>query len=347
MMSRTAAARIVDANLNRCREGLRTAEEYLRFVLGDRGQAGAFRALRHDLAASADRCFDRQQVVSARDSAVDVGARSQTDCRKSTADIAGAALSRCSEALRAIEEYGALLSENAAQDFAALRFRLYALEKEFSCGHQGRPERLEKASLYVLLTESLCANHDVVATCRAAAAGGATIFQYREKEMEDGQFLKRARELATVCAELEVLLIINDRPHIARLCGADGVHLGQGDLSAEDARAVLGPGRLVGRSTHSPEQARAALAEGADYIGIGPVFETKTKQHRNAVGVSYAAYCHQNIDLPGFAIGSVNEETIDEVLSSGIGRVAVCTGVTMRKDPQAASSFYCRKLDDS
>ncbi len=346
-MSRTAAARIVDANLNRCREGLRTAEEYARFVLGDRGQAGAIRALRHDLVASSDRCFDRQEVVSARDSASDVGAAADTKSRTSSADVAAAALARAGGAFRTIEEYGALLAKNAAGDFAALRFRLYAIEKEILAGDQSRRARLQTSSLYVLLTESLCANGDVIATCRAAAAGGATIFQYREKEMEDGEFLRRARILAEVCAQLEVLLIINDRPHIARLCGADGVHLGQGDLSAADARDILGPGRLLGRSTHCPQQAQAALAEGVDYIGIGPVFETKTKQHRQAVGVSYAGYCHENIDLPGYAIGSVNEETIDEVLSSGIGRVAVCTGVTMRLDPQAASSFYCQKLADS
>jgi len=263
-VSREAAARIVDANLNRCREGLRGAEDYARFALADRAQAAALRALRHDLGLAANELFAWKDLAAARESSGDILAAAPTAPRSDDAEVARAALGRAGEALRAVEEYGALLAPAAAGRFAALRFRLYSLEKELAAGPRARRQRLESARLYVLLTAALCKNGDVFETARQAASGGADMFEYREKELEDGAFLERARKLAALCAELGVLLIINDRAHVAKLSGADGVHLGQGDLAVADAREILGPGRIVGRSTHAPEQARAAEAEGAD-----------------------------------------------------------------------------------
>ncbi len=344
-MSIRAAGRIVDANINRCREGLRTVEEYFRFVLDDRGGAGALKSIRHDLSAASADVFSASELLAARSSAADVGAAGESSPRETELQAAMAAASRTKEALRAIEEYGGVLNPEAPARFAALRFRLYAAEKELAAGKSARKSKLSGARLYVLLTQALCANGDVLATARAAAAGGADMFQYREKEMEDGEFLTKARRLADLCAELGVLLIVNDRPHIAQLCGADGLHLGQGDLPVADARESLGVGRIVGRSTHSPEEAAAAAGEGADYIGVGPVYVTDTKAHAHAVGTGYVAHCARNVELPGFAIGSVNERTVEEVLAAGARRLAICTGVTMREDVEAAARFYREKID--
>jgi thiamine-phosphate pyrophosphorylase len=344
-VSNRAAARIVDANLNRCREGLRTLEEYFRFALDDRGSAAALKSIRHDLSAASGEVFAGSELLSARSSAADVGAAGESAPRANELQTAMAAASRAKEALRAIEEYGGVLNLEAPARFAALRFRLYAAEKELAAGSSARKRKLSTARLYVLLTEALCANHDVLETARAAAAGGADIFQYREKELGDGEFLTSARRLAALCAELGVLLIINDRPHIARLCGADGVHLGQEDLPAAEAREILGVGRITGRSTHSPEQAAAAAGEGADYIGVGPVHATRTKEHASAVGTQYVKHCAENLEVPGFAIGAVNESTVDEVLAAGATRLAICTGVTMREDVEAAARFYRQKID--
>jgi thiamine-phosphate pyrophosphorylase len=265
--------------------------------------------------------------------------------RTDGADVAAAALARAGESLRVLEEYGGLLLAAAPARFAALRFRLYALERELAAGSGARRARLGAARLYVLLTGSLCGNGDVLETARRAAAGGADMFQYREKELEDGAFLDGARRLAALCAELGKLLVVNDRPHVARLAGADGVHLGQGDLPVAAAREILGPGMIVGRSTHSPEQASAALAEGADYIGVGPVFETRTKEHAAAVGIAYVRHCVREVDLPGFAIGSVNEKTVDEVIAAGARRLAICTGITMQDDVEAAARLLRGKID--
>jgi thiamine-phosphate pyrophosphorylase len=343
-VSRREAARIVDANLNRCREGLRCAEEYARFALGDRGAAAALRALRRDLAAGAG-LFGRGELLAAREAAGDVLAADAAAARASEAEVARAGLARAAEALRALEEYGPLVAAGGAERFARMRFRLYGLEREIGAGDGARKRRLGDSRLYVLLTESLCANRDVFETARMAAAGGADVLQLREKEMEDGDYLSRARRLAKLCAELDVLLIINDRAHVARLAGADGVHLGQGDLPAAEARDVLGPGRILGRSTHSPEQAAAAEAEGADYVGVGPVFETGTKQHAAAVGLEYVSHCAAKVDLPGFAIGSVNEETVEKVIAAGARRLAICTGITMKPDVTAATRLFRDKLD--
>lgn len=343
-MDRQSAARIVDANLNRCREGLRAAEDYARLALSDRGRTAELRALRRDLAAAAG-LFSWAELAAARESAADFLAAAPPPPRAGAAETARAALARASEALRALEEYGALLAPPAAERFAALRFRLYAAERELAAGPSSRRRRLADARLYVLLTARLCRGGDVLAAARAAAAGGADMFEYREKELEDGPFLAAARRLAALCAELGKLLIINDRPHLARLAGADGVHLGQEDLPPAEAREVLGPGRIIGLSTHSPEQARAAEAAGADYIGVGPVFETATKAHRAAVGLDYVSLCAREIGIPGFAIGSVNAATLDRVLAAGARRVAVCTGVTMQADAAAAARLFREKLD--
>ncbi len=344
-MSRAAARRIVDANLNRCREGLRAAEEYARFALADRGSAGALRGLRRDLGRLGGDLFDAKEILAARAPAEDVAAAAPTSPRADEAAVARAALARAGEALRALEEYGGLLDASAPGRFAPLRFKLYAVEKALAAGDAVRKRRLGDARLYVLLTEALCRNGDVFETAREAAAGGADMFQYREKQMEDGAFLASARRLAELSAELGALLIVNDRADVARLAGADGVHLGQGDLSVAEAREIMGPGRIAGRSTHSPEQAAAAAGEGADYIGVGPVYVTKTKEHAAAVGPEYVSHCAREVDLPGFAIGSVNETTVDEVLAAGATRLAICTGITMREDVRAAARFFREKLD--
>jgi thiamine-phosphate pyrophosphorylase len=342
---RHGAARIVDANLNRCREGLRCAEEYARFVLCDRGRAGALRAIRHDLAAAAGRLFSAQELSAGRGASGDILAAEPAAPRGSPEAVAAAALARCSEALRAVEEYGGLLNPAAPAEFSRMRFRSYTVAQEMSGGPCVRRRRLAEAKLYVLLTGSLCRSGSVLETARLAAEGGADLFQYREKELDDAAFLANARSLAGLCASLGVLLVINDRPHIARLAGADGVHLGQGDLPAAEAREIMGPGMLLGRSTHSPEQAAAAVAEGADYIGVGPVFETRTKAHADAVGLDYVRHCAAGVDLPGFAIGSVNGDTVDRVLEAGARRLAICTAITMQDDVRAATGLFRRKLD--
>jgi thiamine-phosphate pyrophosphorylase len=130
----------------------------------------------------------------------------------------------------------------------------------------------------------------------------------------------------------------------ALLSGADGIHTGQGDLPVHLARRLLGPDRIIGRSTHAPEDLEGAFRAGADYAGVGPVYETKTKEHRSAVGLEYVRHAAAQARIPYFCIGSVNRETLDEVLASGARAVAVCTAIIGAKDIAAEAAWFRARI---
>src|SRR5690606_34991727 len=151
--------------------------------------------------------------------------------------------------------------------------------------------------------------------------------QLREKEMDGGELIARARRLVHLCRERGVLLILNDRPDIALLSGADGVHLGQEDLPAIESRRLLGPDKLIGVSTHNLDHARQAVVDGADYIGVGPVFPSSTKPRDILPGLAYARQVAEQIDIPAVAIAGITDGNVDEVMSSGLRAVAVTSAV--------------------
>ena len=182
-----------------------------------------------------------------------------------------------------------MFGSELGRELEALRYRAYTLERAVALGSASR-DKLVSAQLYVLLTRAQC----VAAldwTIREAARGGADVFQLREKTMPDRELLTLARDVRKWTREAGVLFVVNDRPDVARLCEADGVHLGQDDMSVKDARRIAGPDVLIGVSTHSVEQLRAALLDGADYVGIGPTFPSKNEVVRP-------------LPRPGFRAGS-------------------------------------------
>jgi thiamine-phosphate pyrophosphorylase len=169
------------------------------------------------------------------------------------------------------------------------------------------------------------------------------MIQLRDKNLPDKELLAYANALCLRTSDTGVLAIINDRTDIAAAAGADGLHLGQDDLSIAAARAILGPQALIGRSTHSIEQARQAVLEGADYIGVGPTFSSTTKQFDAFTGVELLREVAAEIRLPAFAIGGVSLANLDEVLQAGFSRVAVSGAVVGAVDPaQAAAEFVSR-----
>jgi thiamine-phosphate pyrophosphorylase len=196
-------------------------------------------------------------------------------------------------------------------------------------------DRLAFARLYVV-TEG---GHDaprVVDVVRAACDGGADVVQLRRKGEEGLALLRLAERCRAVTAAAGVVFVVNDRLDVAMACGADGVHLGQDDLPLSAARS-LWPAGLVGRSTHSLEQALAAQAEGADYIGVGPVFATPTKPGRPAVGLGLVRDAAASVRIPWFAIGGIDATTLPSVLDAGARRVAVVRAVCSASDVAAAA----------
>ncbi|HVK08196.1 MAG TPA: thiamine phosphate synthase [Gemmataceae bacterium] len=332
------AARVVDANANRAREALRVLDDYCRFVLDDALLTEEVKATRHALVEILNR-VPAGVLIEARDTAGDVGTgitAAGEMVRGSPAEVARVNLKRLQEALRSLEEFGKLLSADLAAGFEAVRYRAYTLERTLSTGGAAR-ERLAGSKLYVLLTGKAC-TAALDWTIREAADGGADIFQLREKDLTDRELIERARHVRRWTRETRTLFIMNDRPDIARLVEADGVHLGQDDMSVRDARRVLGPGPLIGVSTHTPEQVRRAVLDGASYIGVGPVFPSSTKAFARLAGREFIQEAAALTTLPAFAIGGINLETIVRAVAAGARRVAVSAVVCTSENPAATAA---------
>lgn len=174
--------------------------------------------------------------------------------------------------------------------------------------------------------------HEPVALARILLEAGARIMQLRLKDVGSRDFLAAARAIAAACHERGALLIVNDRADIAKLAGADGVHVGQEDLPLEAARQVAGTDKLVGVSTHTVEQARAAEAGGADYIGFGAIYPGGLKNVKNAQGLERLRAVRAAVKIPIVAIGGISEETVKEVLAAGADAAAIITNVVRAPD---------------
>jgi thiamine-phosphate pyrophosphorylase len=168
--------------------------------------------------------------------------------------------------------------------------------------------------------------------------------QLRDRSVDDRTLLARARQGTEITRQLGGLFIMNDRPDLAVAAGTDGVHVGQDELPVAETRRIVGANRLIGVSTHSIEQAREAVADGADYIGCGPVFPGRTKAFESYVGTVFLKAVADEIKLPAFAIGGIEESNLEQVLQSGIRRVAVTGAIRDANDPVAAVSELKKRL---
>lgn len=345
----TTTLRILDAAANRAGEGLRVVEEYVRFGLNDAHLSQLLKECRHDLTATLA-VIPEAGRLAARDTLGDVGTNIATVAeyqRGSLLDVVRASFKRVQEALRTLEEYGKLLEQPAgmppfAPRIEQLRYRIYTVEKS-TLKTAAAAERLQDRNLYLLVTSASC-SQGLEATVRGAMAAGVQIVQLREKQMADRDLLQLARALRDWTAAANVLLIINDRPDIAVLADADGVHVGQDELTVRDARQIVGPDRLIGVSTHSIQQARQAVLDGADYLGVGPTFPSGTKSFDHFAGLDFVRQVASEITLPWFAIGGIDATNVDSVLQAGGCRVAVSGTICGAADPHQAATELVERL---
>lgn len=197
-----------------------------------------------------------------------------------------------------------------------------------------RRERLARARLYVV-TGARESRGDLPEFLDAILSAGVDIIQLREKDAEAGDVLRWGQTFKEIAAKHDALFIVNDRPDVAAVLEADGVHVGQNDLRAEVARRFVGRDRLIGLSTHDPEQLDTASPD-ADYVCVGPVHETPTKEGRPGTGLEYVRFAAEREARPWFAIGGINEETLPEVVEAGAKRVVVVRAVTEADNPAEA-----------
>lgn len=334
--------RLLDANLDRAREGLRVLEDWARFGLDRPDLVARSKDLRQRLGL-----LHRDSYKWARHSATDSAAgltHPAQSARSSPDQIVAANAARVQEALRVLEEFGRGIDPPLAEEAARCRYRLYDLEADLLRTHRdgdGRRSLLGSCSLYLIVGAG---SRDVVA---GALAAGVRIVQYRSKAadpLNDRQRLLEAQELRRLCHSHGALFLVNDRVDLALAVEADGVHLGQGDLPLPVARRLLGPDRLVGSSTHALDQLHRAVAEGCDYVGVGPVNATPTKPGREPVGLAYVAAAASACPVPFFAIGGINLTNLGAVVAAGARRVAVVRAITAAPDPQAASAALLEAL---
>ena len=337
-------ARILDAAANRAREGLRVVEDFCRFVLDDTFLSRTLKELRHDLTtALAD--FSPLVLLEARETQRDVGTgvstRSELD-RASLRDVVQVNWKRLQESLRSLEEFGKIHNSRLGRAVEQLRYRAYTLERAILLGALAR-QHLQGARLYVLLSASQC-TAALDWTIAEAAAGGAHIVQLREKNLSDRELLERALQVRRWTRQAGVLFIVNDRPDIARLVEADGVHLGQDDLPVKEARRILGPDALIGVSTHNIQQVRQAVLDGASYLGVGPAFPSGTKSFADFPGPEFIRQAVDETSLPAFVLGGVNSDTIAAAVAAGARRVAVSQAIARADDPRAAAGTLLAAL---
>ena len=333
-----AVWRILDANFDRAREGLRIIEEWCRFALNDQGMANECKQMRQDLGL-----WHTPEIRAARDTAGDVGTaltHPREEQRTGIEQLLQANLCRVQEALRVLEEYSKLHSSSMSSDCKQMRYRVYTLESNLLAYR--RRQLLTTARLYLVTT---AAAPDLLPRVEAALQGGLTLVQYRDKQSNDLDRLTTAKQMCELCHKYGALFILNDRVDIALAVNADGVHLGQQDIPVALARQILGSQRIIGRSTTNPEEMALALAEGADYIGVGPVYETPTKAGKAAAGLEYVQYAAKHATVPWFAIGGIDGHNLGDVLQAGATGVAIVRAIMEAEQPTQAVQFYLSSLN--
>jgi thiamine-phosphate pyrophosphorylase len=322
-----AVLRIVDANGNRATEGLRVVEDYLRFSLDDAHLAGQCKRLRHALADTLAPWLG-DNLVLARDARSDVGRALKTPQELTRADppaVVRANLKRIEQALRSLEEWTKLIYSPAAQNCEHLRYQVYELETaivrtEFAC------DTLQDVHLCVLI-DGGADDRDFQQRVIPLIEAGVPLIQLRDKRLDDQLLIQRALHLMELVQGSSARVVINDRPDVALAVHAHGVHLGQEDMPVPMARRLLGPHRLIGVSTHSIEQARRAVLEGASYLGVGPTFPSTTKTFEHFPGLDLIRAVAGEIRLPAFAIGGIGLQHLPEVVAAGLQRVAVSSAI--------------------
>ena len=322
--------RVIDANLNRAREGLRTAEEFARLMLNDATAAQALKDVRKHVQTCAE-AFG-PELLSARDVEGDTGIRPEANdvTRRSEREVATAALKRAQEALRVIEEFAQLHSPQAASAAAKARYAAYMAEQQLFVT---TPRRAALQSPVMVVFSGMYRRDDWRDVLASLLEAGARLFQLREKDIPARNFVAHAVAFKAVTRRFEPTIIINDRADVAGAIGADGVHLGQDDLDIVHARKILGPNALIGVSTHDPDEAKEAEQSGADYVGLGAMFHTDTKKVQSTAGPSAVSKVH--VEIPVFCIGGITESNVAELVGHGARHIAVSSALLNASDPGA------------
>lgn len=324
--------RILDANVNRASEGIRVVEDIVRFSFENTNLTSELRQVRHKLR----KAFIKLDTdfINSRDSVHDIGrgisAGSKLDKKSSLKQIINANFKRATEAFRVMEEISKLIDYSLSKEIENLRYQAYYLEKEVNLCLDDylnlSSKKLIPNGLYGITCERFSNGKSNIQCVKEMIDAGIKVIQYREKDKEFREKIEESKEIAKLCKKSNVIFIVNDHLDIALLVDADGLHIGQEDMKISDARKILGNNKIIGISTHSPEQAEKAVADGADYIGVGPIFPTTTKDTA-PVGFDYLEYAVKNVKIPFVAIGGIKEHNMHEIIDRGAKTICLVSDI--------------------
>jgi thiamine-phosphate pyrophosphorylase len=331
--------RIIDANLNRAGEGLHLLEELARLMLNDAGLSRQLKTMRHEVVRG-DLAFNKA-LIQSRDAAGDVGTDIEVpgEGGRELPIIVVANARRVQEALRILEELARVQGTSPKLEPNKLkkaRFELYDIEQQLLSRMLRRDKTGRLTGLYAIIDSQKLGGRSHLEVAGQLIRGGASVIQLRHK-LDGREELAIAQKLKELCAENGVLFIINDHLDIALAAGADGLHLGQKDLPVGTARRLLPIEMMVGVSVTRVKQAKEAEADGADYIAVGSMYPTTSKEKARVVGLERLRQVRGAVSLPLVAIGGINGGNAAEVAAAGADAVAVIGAIMQAGNIEQAS----------
>ena len=335
-------AQIIDANLDRAREGLRVLEDWARFALGRKDLVMSFKNFRQTLGKHHLKIYkDSRNFIADKCAGL---SHPEQFKRNNVSSIICSNAARVQEALRVIEEFTRDHNQNLCKISSEIRYEIYNLEIVLLEAHSNYLLRkvLKENDLYFITLDT----DNLFEKIKNILEGGVKIVQLRCKQGKDSDNIKFAIKVKELCNEFGALFLINDRVDIALACKADGVHLGKDDMDIKSARSILGFSKIIGVSANNELDIKKAIQDGCDYLGIGPVFATTTKKDKHPLGIDTLKSLTKDISIPWFAIGGVKEENISLLKENNICKVAIITDLINSKKPKEKAIMIINSLTD-
>ena len=331
---------IIDANLDRAREGLRVIEDWARFGLSNEKFVERIKNFRQILGKNHLEVY-KQSRNHIEDKCK--GLTHEEQIKRRTPDqIISSNAGRVQEALRVIEEFSRLHNPELSKIASEIRYAIYTLEIDLlSLSKFKKSEKILKENdLYVITNQK----ENLLEIIEDVLIAGVKIIQHRFKVGTDKDHLEEAIKIKNLCKRYNSLFIINDRVDIALASNADGIHLGQDDLDLKNARKLLGYSKIIGISANNEININNALDGGCDYIGIGPVFETATKKDKKPLGIEKIKTLTKDINIPWFAIGGITSKNITYLKRNGFNKVALVSQLMNSEDPKEDAIMILKEL---
>ncbi|WP_288258080.1 thiamine phosphate synthase [uncultured Prochlorococcus sp.] len=331
---------IIDANLDRAREGLRVLEDWARFGLGNEKYVEKIKNFRQILGKNHLEVY-KQSRNHIEDKCKGLTHHEQFN-RKTFEQIISSNSARVQEALRVIEEFSRLQNQELSKIASEIRYEIYTIEIDLLSYSKFKKseEILKENDLYVITDQK----DNLLEIIEEILIAGVRIIQYRFKTGTDQDHLQEAIQIKNLCKKYNSLFIVNDRIDIALASNADGIHLGQDDLDLKTARKLLGYSKIIGISANNATDISNALKEGCDYIGIGPVFETITKKNKIPIGIENIKTITKDLNIPWFAIGGIKSNNISYLKRNGFKKFALVSELMNSEDPKEVAIMILKEL---